>query len=256
MTKVIFFDADGTLISHAQNDVPHSARQALEALEAKGIKRVLATGRHTSELKDLPIRDISFDGYITVNGQLCLNEQGEIFCESPISGADKDALVRLFNEKKLPIALVEKDAMYLNFVNAYVKKAQAAVSSPIPEISKYRGGEIYLAVAYLDSESDEFIARQLPGCKATRWNQYGVDIISKSGGKVEGIKEYLRVNKLSAEDAVAFGDGENDVDMLKFVKTGVAMGNAADKVKVSADYVAAHVDDDGIKKALEALGIL
>ena len=256
MTKVIFFDADGTLISHAKNEVPQSAREALAMLKEKGIKRILATGRHMLELQDLPIRDISFDGYITVNGQLCLDEQGEIIWESPISGSAKEALIELFNEKQVPITLTGKDRMYINFVNSYVEQAQAAVSSPVPQLGEYDGGEIYLAIAYLDKDSDEFIAQRLPGCKATRWNKYGVDIIAATGGKIVGIKEYLRANSLSAEDAMAFGDGENDIDMLKFVKTGVAMGNAADKIKACADYVAPSVDEDGIKRALENLGVI
>ncbi len=256
MAKVIFFDADGTLISHSQNAVPQSSRDALEKLKEKGIKRVLATGRHMTELKDLPIRDINFDGYITVNGQLCLDKKGTIIWESPISGSDKDALIELFNEKQVPITLTGKDRMYINFVNSFVEQAQTAVSSPIPKVGQYNGEEIYLAIAYLDKESDELISERLPGCKATRWNQYGVDIIAATGGKIVGIKEYLRANNLTAEDAMAFGDGENDIDMLKFVKTGVAMGNASDKIKACADFVAPSVDEDGIKRALEDLGIL
>ena len=50
---------------------------------------------------------------------------------------------------------------------------------------------------------------------------------------------------------MAFGDGENDITMLKHVKTGVAMGNASDFVKEAADYVTSHIDDNGLVKALE-----
>ena len=61
MIKAIFFDADGTLISHKQNAVPESARKALAALQQKGIRCILATGRHITEVEVLPIRDIPFD---------------------------------------------------------------------------------------------------------------------------------------------------------------------------------------------------
>lgn len=256
MTKVIFFDADGTLISHTQNAVPQSTREALDMLKEKGIKRVLATGRHMIEIAQLPAKDIDFDAYITVNGQLCLDAEGRIIAENPIVGADKEALIRLFNEKKVPISLVEKDAMYINFVNAYVEQAQQAVSSPVPPVGQYGGNEIYLAIAYLDKESDEFIARQLPHCKATRWNSYGVDIVSDTGGKVAGIKEYLKVSGFSPEDAMAFGDGENDIGMLQFVRCGVAMGNGNEQIKAAADYVAPSVDDDGIMKMLKELKVI
>ena len=179
-----------------------------------------------------------------------------MFCESPICGKDKEILVELFNNKTIPIALVEKNAMYLNFVNDYVEKAQHAVSSPLPKLGEYGGGEIYLAVAYLGREDDERIRSLLPGCKATRWNDFGVDIISKSGGKLVGIDEYLKLLGISRDEAMAFGDGENDIDMLKNAGIGVAMGNAKDAVKESADYVTDSVDDDGIKKALEYFKVL
>ena len=73
MVKAIFFDVDGTLVSHTQKAVPESARFALDRLSQKGILRVLATGRHMGELEQLPIRDIPFDGYVTLTGQLTLD---------------------------------------------------------------------------------------------------------------------------------------------------------------------------------------
>ena len=55
---------------------------------------------------------------------------------------------------------------------------------------------------------------------------------------------------------MAFGDGDNDVDMLEYVKIGVAMGNAAEKTKAAADYVTASQDDQGIPKALKHFGLI
>ena len=49
---------------------------------------------------------------------------------------------------------------------------------------------------------------------------------------------------------MAFGDGENDIEMLNYVQIGVAMGNAENSVKENADYVTDSVDDNGIQKAL------
>lgn len=55
---------------------------------------------------------------------------------------------------------------------------------------------------------------------------------------------------------MAFGDGENDIEMLQFVQIGVAMGNAEDIVKENADYITTSVDEDGIEKALISLKII
>lgn len=256
MTKAIFFDIDGTLVSHTSRCVPQSARRALDKLSEKGILRIVATGRSMLELDILPVKDIVFDGYVMLNGQLCLDAERNIIAENPISGADKACLLRLFNEKKLPIVLVEKDRLYINFVNEQVEIAQNAVSTPVPEIGTYTGNEIYLAVAYLPKEAEcDFIA-PLTGCKATRWNHFAVDIVADTGGKVAGIKEYLKAIHVDKSETMAFGDGENDIGMLQFVQTGVAMGNAEPIVKKSADYITSSVDEDGIMNALTALKIL
>ena len=49
---------------------------------------------------------------------------------------------------------------------------------------------------------------------------------------------------------MAFGDGENDIEMLKFAGIGVAMGNAKEKTKEAADYVTDTVENHGVLKAL------
>lgn len=250
MIKAIFFDVDGTLISHTQNAVPMSTRRSLEKLGKKGIKRIVATGRHMLELSVLPVKDIRFDAYITLNGQLCLDEQGNIISGNPIVGSDKEQIIRLFMEKSIPIMLVEKEAMYINFINHHVEVAQQAISTRIPDVGEYSGNEIYQAIAYLEKGSEWIISSQLPNCKITRWNDYAVDIISYLGGKTSGIKEYLASNHIKKEETMAFGDGENDIEMLKYVQIGVAMENADDCVKKNVDFITASVDEDGIEKEL------
>lgn len=256
MVKAIFFDVDGTLVSHKMKAVPESSRQALEKLAEKGILRVLATGRHMSELEQLPVRGIPFDGYITLTGQLTLDGEGKVIAGSPITGVDKETLIRLFNEKTIPLSLVEKDRMYINFVDANTEAAQHAISSPVPELGEYKGEEIYQAVAYLDEAGGQKLAKLLPGCKLFRWDTYGIDIYSATGGKTVGIGQYLQAMGIRREETMAFGDGENDMDMLRYVQTGVAMGNAEESLKEIADYVTDTVEEDGLYKAMLALGVL
>ena len=55
---------------------------------------------------------------------------------------------------------------------------------------------------------------------------------------------------------MAFGDAENDMDMLRYAGIGVAMGNADFQVKNASDYVTADADEDGIERALQKFGIL
>ena len=256
MIKVIFFDVDGTLVSHKDTTVSPSTRAALAALEQTGIRRVLATGRHSSELVNLPVRDIAFDGAVTLNGQLCLDRDGTVFFDNPITGAEKEHLLALFEQKALPLLLVERDAMYINFVDERVRLAQEAISTPIPPIGVYTGNPIYQVIAYVGPQDEALLRAQLPGCRITRWNPQGIDIIAATGGNVAGIEAYLSRSGIDRSETMAFGDGENDAEMLSFVQLGVAMGNAKDAAKRSADYVTAGVDEDGIAKALEHFGLL
>ena len=61
---------------------------------------------------------------------------------------------------------------------------------------------------------------------------------------------------MDRSEIMAFGDGENDIDMLQFAGVGVAMGNADEKVKAMADYVTDTVENDGIEKALRHFGLI
>lgn len=58
------------------------------------------------------------------------------------------------------------------------------------------------------------------------------------------------------EESVAFGDGDNDIEMIRHCGVGVAMGNASDRVKESADLVTTDVRDHGVVNALKNLGLL
>ena len=69
-------------------------------------------------------------------------------------------------------------------------------------------------------------------------------------------EEVLKIFQYDATEAMAFGDGYNDIDMLEYVGFGVAMNNAPDAVKAHAQYVTASAHDDGIMKALQQLGII
>lgn len=256
MIRVVFFDVDGTLLSHTGGAVPLGTRAALDALHRAGVLRVLATGRHLSELADLPMGGLTFDGAVTVNGQLCLDQDGSVFYDHPISGADREVLLELFREKALPLLLVERERTYVNFVNERVRLAQAAISSPLPETAPYTGGPVYQVIAYADPAEEAMLRQRLPGCRLTRWNPWGVDILSADGGKVAGIQAFLRRYGIHRSETMAFGDGDNDAEMLAFAGIGVAMGNGRESAKRAADYVTASVDEEGVARALAHFGLL
>jgi len=256
MIKAIFFDVDGTLVSHAKKEVCQSARAAIEKLKSKGIKCIICTGRHVLELDELPVHDMEFDAYITLVGQLSLNKDRRPFAAFPFSDEDAMRFVKLFNEKRYPMQLVEEEGMYINFINQRVAEVQAEISTSLPPLGEFSGNKFYQVVTYVDPEEEAEIKDLLEGCYVTRWNKRAIDILPGGGGKALGMGEYLRLNGTDRSEIMAFGDGENDADMLEFAGIGVAMGNAADKTKAVADYVTDHIDNDGVAKALIHFGLI
>ena len=89
-----------------------------------------------------------------------------------------------------------------------------------------------------------------------RWHPAFVDVTAKGNTKQNGIDQIIRHFGIKLEETMAFGDGGNDISMLRHAGIGVAMGNAKEEVKQAADYVTASIDDDGIAKALKHFGII
>lgn len=259
MLKAVFFDIDGTLLSHKTNTVPASAIQALDALREKGILTFVATGRHIPEYRKLKgMAGLHFDGIISLNGQYCRNDAGVIY-HCPIGRESISMLLDYLKTHPHPCILVEEEQMYINFHNALVEKVQAAIHSDMPTIGDLDRGytqPIYQAILYM---SDEDLAKlpPMPGIRLTRWNFLGgADLIPATGGKAAGIAKVLEHYGIDRADTMAFGDGDNDVDMFSAVGTAVAMGNACQAAKNAADYITDDVDSDGIFNALKHFGVL
>ena len=258
MVRAIFFDIDGTLLSHKANSVPASAVRALEALREKGILTFIATGRHLPELKKLRALDgLHFDGAVSLNGQYCCNDAGVIY-HCPLDRADVAVLLDYLKENPHPCILVEPDRMYINFHNALVEKVQAAIHSELPTIGDLDRGydhPIYQVILYMN-DLERASLPPMPGIKFTSWNMGGADGIPANGGKSTGIAKVLAHYGIAKAETMAFGDGENDVDMFSAVGTAIAMGNACRSAKEAAHYITDKVDEDGIWNALKHFGVL
>ena len=229
MIKAIFFDVDGTLLSHRTGRISPHTRACIRALRAGGTLVFLSTGRHILELRSLPVGEMAFDGYITLNGQLCLDSSQRQLSGTPLPPQAVQALADLFCADGPPLALVEEERIYINRVT----------------------DAVHQATAFCSRKEEPLLRALLPtGCKLARWSEGGVDIIPEAGGKAAGMRRFLTRFGLSRLECMAFGDAENDLDMLAYAGIGVAMGNAPEAVKHAADYVTASVDEKGIEQAL------
>ena len=254
--KAVFFDVDGTLYSHEMNAVPESACRAIRQLRERGVKAVVATGRHMSEYSTLPVSDIEFDAYLTLNGQLLLNSERKAYAGTSIDPGEMEVLAHIFRAKRIPFVLIGENERYINYVDSTVIRTQAETRGNIPDVGEYKGEKVYQILAFVPEKQKKLLDDLLDECSVTSWNETGIDIIPKGGGKAAGIEMYLQDNGLDRSETMAFGDGENDIDMLEYAGVGVAMGNADDKVKAIADYVTDTVENDGIEKALRHFGLI
>lgn len=262
--KAIFFDIDGTLVSFKTHEAPASTMRALYALREKGVKLFISSGRPPVWLDVLreQLHDFPFDGYVLLNGQYCTDAAGQPFHVQPLpTGAFASLLPWLEANPDVVCSFVEMDYAYENrHTEAVQTTAQQAglygPHAPVEDPVRALTHTTYQLNPYIPPERDtEFIAHA-PGCKAVRWNDIFADVIPADGGKPEGVKRMLDRFGLTAAECMAFGDGGNDIDMLRFAGIGVAMGNAAPPVKAAADYVTDDIDADGLEKALVHFGLL
>ena len=256
MIRAVFFDVDCTLYSHTLNQIPESTIQAILSLQKKGILVFLATGRHKLEIEQLNLNGIQFDGYITLSGQLCLDHNLNSIYENSLNQEDVDFLKKEFEKKKIPMIFIEQDKMYMNMYTEFAKKAQESINLTLPKIQVDSGKKIYQVTLFDSKEEVYKVSKKLKASKCTGWNSYGSDIIPAAGGKAKGIQEVLKYFQISQKETMAFGDSENDIDMLEFVHIGIAMGNGNSQVKKLADYVTDDIDEDGIYNALVHYGLI
>ena len=100
----------------------------------------------------------------------------------------------------------------------------------------------------LSCRKDEYrqILQNTMNAKITAWWDRAADIIPANSGKGAGIEKILEYFQLSKEEAIAFGDGDNDLEMFQAVGTGVAMGNASENLKSIASSTCGCASEDGI----------
>ena len=256
MIKAAFFDVDGTLLSHKSKQIPPSAIQALETLKAKGIRCIISTGRQIHQMDLLPMGGVTFDGYITMNGQLTMDADRKPLYDKPLRGEVLEFALKLFREKQVPVIFVEQDTLYVNEDTPLVRGVQESISSKLPPVGEYRGGNVYQACVYISDREAPMLDPVRGKCVITRWHANAVDIIAPGGGKRAAVEQYCRDNGWAREEIMAFGDSDNDLEMIRYAGIGVALGNAEDEVKAAADYVTADIDDDGVAKALKHFGLI
>lgn len=253
MIKAAFFDIDGTLYSHKIKAIPESTYTALGMLRERGVFIAAATGRYYAELMTLPERIRRFDAYLLSNGQVVFDGDMNLLFSSPYKGADEKALIDIFNEKKIPIIFAEEREFYINTIDDRARDTLNALGSPIPEVRPYSGRPVYQATAYTAEEDFEFLKSSVKDCTVAHWYKYVYDLVINDGGKGRAMIELLSRLGISPEDVIAFGDADNDIDMIRRAGIGVAVGHSDPRLQEVADIICDDIEDNGIYKVICSL---
>ncbi|MDR1758041.1 MAG: Cof-type HAD-IIB family hydrolase [Bacteroidales bacterium] len=259
--KIVFFDIDGTLVGLKSQKMTPATMAALEALKSKGIIRCIATGRHALDTAALNLPD--FDAYIYTNGASCVIEN-QLMYKKLIPKDDIDRLVHyLQGDDRFPCVIETADNTYLNYEDPFVIQLQNdlvirhPVVLPFEQWIEKAGEGVEQLLCFVPHSFDSRMINEiLPGCMTKRWCPYFTDVIEKSCDKLHGIRTVLKHYGFKKSEAMSFGDGGNDIQMLQGCGIGVAMGSAAKHVHDAACFVTAPADGDGILKALRYYGVL
>lgn len=259
MTKAVFFDVDGTLLSFRTHQVPPSTEKAIALLKDQGIKVIVSTGRSINSLDS--IRHLDFDGYITFNGGYCVGPGGQALYRKTMHEADIAAL--LAHADATPdfcFSFMSEREVTINRITppvAGMYKMLNLAAPPIGEYSQMDLGSVLQTNVFIPPEEEPaFMQAVMPNSIATRWTPLFADVNPRGQSKKVGVDVFCEQLGIDPATTVAFGDGGNDVTMLQHCGVGVAMGNAIDSLKEVADYVTDEVDEDGVYNALRHLGIL
>lgn len=259
MIKIIFFDLDGTVLSHKTNSVPQSTVKAFHLLHDKGIKLFTCTGRNLQEIDALkPLHVLQFDGHALFTGHYCFDNTSTIF-DCPMDKEDIQEILHYSDIHQIPIVSCTNEDMYMNMHNDTVRIAQNAVNSPLPplgDIKRSLHERVYQITAYLNIHQQEDMLSHLHHTLMTRWNPYGVDFTNIHGSKGIAIEKILDHYHIDKKEAMCFGDGFNDIDMMHACGISVCLGNGEEEVKKQASYVTDDIDKDGLYKALIHCNVL
>jgi len=254
--KIICIDLDGTLFD-SRTRISKKNREAIDACIDRGIKIALTTGKSAAFtvkiIKELGLKDM----HILSNGALIITSNLEPVQIFKIPVNIYEEVVRFFRRNRYGIVVhTRNDIAYYEIDNPYFSEITAG-GEKLKKVSdllgcRDRDGALMCTYAGVigsdlyNSMLEEFNNK----LQIVRGGRYLADIFSMQAGKLNAIKKILELYKIDRQDLMAIGDHENDIGIIKFAGTGIAMGNSPQIVKNAADDVVSGNDSDGVAEAL------
>lgn len=257
MIKIIATDLDGTLLTD-EKKLPPDFFEVLEKLKEKGITFVAASGRSHYTIEKIFVPHENDVVFISDNGAYMIGKDFESI-NFPMSKKQADDVV----EKCLqigglnPIMCAKTKAYFVRpipecveiineyYINYEIVDDYQDVQEEILKIAVYdpEGSGVHgypMIKDHLDSELIGVVS-------ADNW----FDVMNKNVNKGFALRELQKLLGVSFEETMAFGDFNNDIEMLKEAKYSFAMANSNDDVKRAAKYGTADNNDFGVTKAIK-----
>ena len=265
--RAIALDLDGTLTNHDKVVTPRT-RQALLKAQELGTVIILASGRPTygivpvAECLELEKRG----GYIlSYNGGNIVNAKtGEKLFSQFLPDAVIPILYKYAKEKnhallgyagneiitEMPDDPYVKEESRINKMN--IRKVDNLLETLEPHPTKLLMTGDPTDMIKAEEELVEILGEKMDIFRSA---PFFLELVPKGIDKAQSLLRLLSKINLTPADLIAFGDGYNDLSMLKLAGVGVAMANAAPEVRADADYVTLSNEEDGVAAALLHFGM-
>ncbi|MGM9999409.1 MAG: HAD family hydrolase [Candidatus Bruticola sp.] len=259
--KVIFSDLDLTLL-HSDGRISEFGVQIFKQALARGLKVCLVSARHPRGIEGFFEKFGCRLPYVGYNGALAVDENGHIIHNYTIPAEQARCMIQMAKESGIPGSMMmyaqERWMVEAGEINSYLQKEIDYIghSPEFVNLEKViEEGTEPNKFLFTSNPEDSFKIERIffgasQGLHISRSSMWSVDIMPSGINKSVGVRAMLSHFGLNAEEAIAFGDSPNDIEMLKCVGLGVAMGNAADSVKEAADAKTLSNDEDGVGRFL------
>lgn len=271
--KAIVLDIDGTLLTSNQV-ISEKTKKALIAAQANGIKVILASGRPTTgmlelaEQLDLPeyagllvsyngsrvtdclTKEVLFNQALDIETGQAILAHLKKFDVIPMIDKDEylyvnDVYNNLLHLPEGDFNIIEYEARGGNFSLCEIDDLAAFATFPINKIL------IAAQPDYLQKQAAAIYAPFSETVTAAFSAPFYFEFTAKGIDKAKALKAVFPALGISANNVIAFGDGQNDRSIIEYAGIGVAMGNAAEELKMLANDVTFSCDEDGIAASLE-----
>ena len=254
--KMFFFDNDSTLFDHIGiGGVREKTYEALEKLKKNGYKICLNTSRSYEECYNIPKRLMNMmSAIILLNGAYVIKD-GEVTV-TYIDYEETQKLIKYCDDNNLTYRYaLDNGKGCINHVDEDKQAIFTNLYDMCPIVKPYEGEKIIHLLFYATGEVREKLF-ELAQKESKCYVGIGGEISAQGMSKGDAM---LRVGKMygfTPNQLCGFGDGDNDMTMIKYAGLGVAMGNGYQTLKDVADYVTDTTDNEGIYNGLKHFGFI